>query len=143
MLAAKQFSIVVLPACVAPATTTLSPARTDASRNDAACSVRLPSPTRSCSREARTTNLRMFTAEKPRLMPSSTTCSRCPSGSIASTNGCERSMRRPLDFSIRSTSSWTCAALSSVEVSSWRPARATNTRDGSLIQTSSTVGSSR
>ena len=42
-------------------------------------------------------------------MPSSTTCSRWPSGSIASTNGWLMSMRRPLDLSIRSTSSCTCA----------------------------------
>ena len=143
MLAARQFSIVVLPAWVEPATTTLSPARTDASRKAAACSVRLPSATRSCSRAARTTNLRTLTAEKPREMPSSTTCSRCPSGSIASTNGWDRSMRRPLDLSIRSTSSCTCAELRIVDVSSCRPARATNTRLGSLIHTSSTVGSSR
>ena len=76
MLAARQFSIVVLPAWVDPATTTLRPARTDASRNEAAWSVRLPSATRSCSRAARTTNFLMFTAENPREMPSSTTCSR-------------------------------------------------------------------
>ena len=38
-------------------------------------------------------------------MPSSTTCRRWPSGSIASTNGWLMSMRRPLDLSIRSTSS--------------------------------------
>src|SRR3954469_69110 len=74
------------------------PAWTDASRNDAAWSARLPSATRSCSRAARTTNLRMFTAEKPREMPSSTTCRRWPCGSIASTNGWDRSMRRPLDL---------------------------------------------
>ena len=76
-------------------------------------------------------------------MPSSTTCSRCPSGSIASTNGWLMSMRRPLDLSIRSTSSCTCAVLSIRLVSSCRPLRAMNTRLGSLIQTSSTLGSSR
>ena len=53
--------------------------------------------------------MRMLTAEKPREMPSSTTCSRWPSGSIASTNGLLTSTRRPLDLSIRSTSSVTCA----------------------------------
>ena len=85
----------------------------------------------------------MLTAVKPREMPSRTTCSRWPSGSIASTNGWLMSMRRPLDLSIRSTSSCTCAGVSTVVVSSWRPCLATNTWLGSLIQTSSTVGSSR
>ena len=87
-----------MPACVPPATRTFRPARIEASRNAAARGVRLPSSTRSWSRAARSTNLRMLTAEKPRLMPSRTTCSRCPSGSIASTNGWLMSMRRPLDF---------------------------------------------
>ena len=64
ILAARQLSIVVLPACVPPATTMLRPARTEASRNCAAWSVRLPSSTRSCSLTARTTNLRMLTAVK-------------------------------------------------------------------------------
>ena len=48
--AARQFSIVVLPACVPPATRMLRPARTEASRKAAAPGVRLPSSTRSCSR---------------------------------------------------------------------------------------------
>ena len=85
--AARQLRRVVLPAWVPPATRTFSPARTDASRNAAAAGVRLPSSTRSASRAALSTNLRMLTAVKPRLMPSRTTCSRWPSGSIASTNG--------------------------------------------------------
>ncbi len=121
----------------------LRPARTDASRNDAACGVREPSSTRPSSRAARRMNLRMLTAEKPRLIPSSTTWRRCPSGSIASTNGRLTSTRRPLDLSIRSTSSVTCAVVSIRLVSSWRPLRAMKTRLGSLIQISSTDGSSR
>ncbi len=88
-------------------------------------------------------NLRMLTAEKPRLIPSRTTCNRCPSGSIASTNGWLMSIRRPLDLSIRSTSSCTCAGVSIRLVSSCRPRRAMKTRLGSLIQISSTAGSSR
>ena len=92
---------------------------------------------------ARTVNLRTLTALNPRLMPSSTTCSRWPSGSIASTNGWLRSMRRPELLSIRSTSSCTCAWVSTRLVSSWRPCRATKTRSGALIHSSSTVGSSR
>ena len=52
------------------------------------------------------------------------------------------SIRRPLLFSIRSTSSCTCAADRIRLVSSCRPRRATKTRLGSLIHTSSTVGSS-
>ena len=107
---ARQLSSVVLPAWVPPATRTLRPARTLASRNRAAAGVSVPRSTRSCSRLARSVNLRMLTAVKPREMPSRTTCRRCPSGSIASTNGWLMSMRRPLDLSIRSTSSCTCAA---------------------------------
>ena len=141
--AARQLSMVVLPAWVPPATRMLSPARTDASRNAAAGAGMLPSSTRPSSRAARSTNLRMLTAENPRLMPSRTTCSRWPSGSMASTNGRLMSIRRPLDLSIRSTSSSTWAEVSMRLVSSCRPLRAMNTRLGSLIQISSTAGSSR
>ena len=52
-------------------------------------------------------------------------------------------MRRPVLFNIRSTRSRTSSAVSTVVVNSLRPLRATNTRDGSLIQISSTDGSSR
>ena len=62
---------------------------------------------------------------------------------MASTNGVLTSTRRPDVLSIRSTRSRTSAAVRIVVVSSCRPSRATNTRCGSLIQTSSTVGSSR
>ena len=132
-----------MPAWVPPATRMLSPARTEASRKPAACGVMLPSSTRPPRLAARSTNLRMLTAEKPRLMPSRTTWSRWPSGSIASTNGRLMSTRRPDDFSIRSVSSCTCAVVSIRLVSSWRPLRAMKTRLGSLIQISSTDGSSR
>jgi hypothetical protein len=71
-----------------------------------------------------------------------TACSRDPSGSVASTNGSLRSSRRPLVRSIRSTSSATSASASTVVVSSLWPRRATKTLPGSLIQTSSTSGSS-
>ena len=138
-----MLSSVVLPACVPPATTMLSPATTQASRKSAACGVSVPRSTRWCSRLALITNLRMLTALKPRLIPSSTTCRRCPDGSIASTNGVLTSTRRPDVLSIRSTRSRTSAVVRIVVVSSCRPSRATNTRCGSLIQISSTVGSSR
>jgi hypothetical protein len=65
----------------------LSPATTDASKNLAACGVSEPRSASSLSRVARTTNLRMLTATKPREMPSNTTCRRWPSGNMASTNG--------------------------------------------------------
>ena len=65
----------------------------------------LPSATRSSRCEARTTNLRIFTDQKRRVMSGITTCRRLPSGSIASTNGALRSTRRPDDFSIFSTRS--------------------------------------
>jgi hypothetical protein len=71
------------------------------------------------------------------------TCSREPSGSIASTKGVDRSTRRPDDFSIFSTRSRTSSAVRTVVVSSCTPWRATKTLVGSLIHTSSTVGSSR
>ncbi len=70
-------------------------------------------------------------------------CTRLPSGSRASVNGWETSIRRPVVFSIRSTRSETSSSVSTVVVSSCRPSRAMNTRDGSLIQISSTAGSSR
>ena len=54
-----------MPAWVPPATRTFSPARTDASRNAAAAGVRLPSSTRSESRAAFSTNLRMLTGCGP------------------------------------------------------------------------------
>ncbi len=65
-----------------------------------------------------------------RVMSGMTTCSRVPSGSMASTNGVLRSTRRPDDFSIRSTRSltWSCDRM--VVVSSATPSRATNTRAG-------------
>src|SRR4051812_47184984 len=49
------------PAWVAPATRTSIPARTEASRNEAAGVVRVPSSTSSPSSAAVSTNLRMFT----------------------------------------------------------------------------------
>ena len=85
----------------------------------------------------------MLTAVKPRLMPSSTTCSRCPSGSIASTNGWLRSIRRPERLEHPLHQLLDLRLVSTRLVSSCRPWRATNTRLGSLIQTSSTAGSSR
>ena len=75
----------------------------------------------------------MLTALNPREIASRTTCSRCPSASTASTNGWDRSSRRPpsqhplhqlLDL----------GGSGCLEVSSCRPERATKTRFGSLIQ---------
>ena len=141
--AVRQLSMVVLPAWVPPATSTLSPATTQASRKLAAGAVSVPRPTSSSRWFARTMNLRMFTAQCSAVMSGMTTCRRLPSGSIASTNGEERSMRRPEDLSMRSTRSRISAAVKIVVVSSLRPRWATKTLLGSLIQISSTVGSSR
>ena len=55
----RQWSIVVFPAWMPPATTMFTAPSTAASRNRASCPVRLPSSTRSASRAARSTNLRM------------------------------------------------------------------------------------
>ena len=141
--AVRQLSSVVLPAWVPPATRMLRPADTAASRNAAHCAVIVPRDTRSSRWVARTTNLRMFTDQCARVMSGIATCSRDPSGSIASTNGVDRSTRRPEDFSIFSTRSRTSSAVRIVVVSSCTPRRAMNTLVGSLIQISSTVGSSR
>jgi len=140
---ARQLSSVVLPAWVPPATITLRPATTAASRKRAAREVTVPSSTSSSMDTADRTNLRMLTLMWRRVMSGMTTCSRDPSGSIASTNGVLRSTRRPVLLSIFSTRSDTWAAVKIVVVSSDLPRRATKTLPGSLIHTSSTVGSSR
>ena len=103
----RVFSRVVFPAWVPPATMMFSPAVTAASRNRAACAVIVPSATRSSSPFAATTNLRMFRLRCSRVMSGMTACSRLPSGSSASTNGDDRSSRRPEGLSIRSTRSRT------------------------------------
>jgi len=103
----RQPSIVVLPACVPPATRMLRPETTAASRKRAHACVSVPSPTSSSSDDARTRNLRMLTAQCRRVMSGMTTCKRLPSGSSASTKGWLTSSRRPLERSIRSTRSAT------------------------------------
>ena len=140
---ASALSMVVLPACVAPETRIFRPARTHASRSPAGWGVSEPDRTRSPRLAARMTNLRMFTAMWRRVTSGMTTCRRSPPGSDASTNGLERSRRRPEDLSICSTRCSTCSSVRIVEVSSARPLRATNTCDGLLIQISSIEGSSR
>lgn len=60
--AQRQLSSVVLPACVPPETSTLSPAATAASRNRAAGAVSVRSATSSSRWCACRTNLRMLTA---------------------------------------------------------------------------------
>ena len=77
-------------------------------------------------------------------MPSSTTCSRCPSGSIASTNGWLRSIRRPLRLEHPLDQLLHLGAASGPGWSA-RAGRAGRRTpgDGSLIQISSTAGSSR
>ena len=103
----------------------------------------MPSSTRSSRRAAGSTCRRMLTAQWRRVTSGITTCSRDPSGSSASTNGWLTSTRRPLERSIRSTRSCTWGSVSTTVVSSLRPSRAQNTRDGSLNQISSTLGSSK
>ncbi len=143
MAADRQLSRVVLPACVPPATRMLRPAATAACRKTAASRVRVPRRTRSSRWSALTTNLRTLTAQCSRVMSGMTTCNRLPSGSVASTKGDDRSIRRPDDLSIRSTRSRTWSPVSTVLVSSGTPLRATKTWLGALIQISSTSGSSK
>jgi len=126
-----------------PAATRLMPATTEASRNRAHCGVIVPRRTSSSRRFARTTNFRTLTAQCRRVTSGITTCSREPSASDASTNGLDRSTRRPLARNISSTRSWTCSSLSTVPVRIGRPALATNTLSGWLIQISSISGSSK
>ena len=88
----RQLSSVVLPAWVPPETRMFSPAATAASRKRAAWAVIVPSATSSSRLCADSTNLRMLTAMCRRVMSGMTTCSREPSGSIASTNGVDMSI---------------------------------------------------
>src|SRR5450756_1203984 len=133
--------LVVLPACVGPETSTFSPATTEADRNRAAAGVSEPRATRSSRWAARTTYLRMLTAQSVRVTSGMATWSRSPPGSAASTNGLDRSSRRPETLSICSTRSRTWPWVSMVGVSSASPRRATNTWSGELIQDSPrTVG---
>ncbi len=120
----------------------LSPAATAVSRNWAACGVTVPSSTSSARDSAATTNLRTLTAMCRRVISGMTTCRRDPSGRAASTNGSDKSMRRPDVRSIRSTNSYTWLGARIVVVNSVRPRLAMNTLPGSLIQISSTSGSS-
>ncbi len=83
------------PAWVPPETSMLSPEATAASRKRAAWLVSVPSATSSSRWWACSTNLRMLTAMCRRVMSGMTTCSREPSGIVASTNGVDMSIRRP------------------------------------------------
>lgn len=142
MLAARQFSIVVLPAWVAPETRMLRPLDTAAPRKRADCGVSVPSSTRCSRRLAFTTNFLMFTAQCLRVTSGMTTCSLEPSGSAASTKGDDMSRRRPELLSILSTRSRTCCSVRLREVSSDSPLRATKISLGALSQISSIEGSS-
>ncbi len=142
-LASSAPSSVVLPDCVAPDTRMFCPLRTQRCKNSAACFVSEPSRVSSRRSRMPRRNLRTLTAQCARVMSGMTTCSRDPSGSEASTNGELRSTRRPVECSIRSTSSRTCNSVRARSTRSETPSRAMNTRSGPLIQSSSTLGSSR
>ncbi len=128
---------------LSPAMTTLSPATTEVARKLAHWGVIVPSRTSSSRQLSWTTNFRTLTAQCRRVMSGMTTWSREPSLSVASTNGLDRSRRRPLACNISSTRSWTRCSLSTVLVRIGLPALATKTLSGWLIQISSTSGSSR
>ena len=142
--AARQFSRVVLPACVPPATRMLSPATTQASRNrgglggeraepdqvvevvgadDELADVDVPVVARDVRDddvEARAVGQRGVHERRGQVDP-------------AARGAC----------SIRSTRSRTSSGVRIVVVSSATPRRAMKTLVGSLIQISSTVGSSK
>ena len=140
--AAKQLRRVVFPACVPPATRTFRPARTDASRKAAAWAQRaeLDQLVQPGGGEDELADVDRRPAPADALEddvePVALRQHRVDEGAADVDPPAE-------DLSIRSTSSCTWALVSIRLVSSWRPRRAMNTRLGSLIQTSSTVGSSR
>ena len=136
-------TIVVLPAWVAPETSTVRPSVIAVRRMRFASEAIEPCATRSSSDRTDVENFRMFRLQCSLVIGGMTTCKREPSGNDASTNGWETSTRRPLRRNIRSTRVRTSSGERSAGIRSWRPERATNTADESLIQISSTVGSSR
>ena len=137
----KVLSSVVLPACVPPATTMFEPAddgRLEEPRRLERSACRARPGRRGAS--PRATNLRMLTAQCRRVMSGIATCSRLPSG--------QRRVDERLDRSTPPTRVGRASARPGprphpapriVVVSSLRPARATNTRPGSLTQISSTA----
>ena len=142
--AARQFSIVVLPACVPPATTMFWPASTAASRNRAAPVGSEPEPhqvvePRGLEHELADVDRRELAAD--------------PLEHDVQPVALRAASRRRTAATGRSDGRWTSASarpapaprpwLRITLVSSWRPLRATKTRLGSLIQISSTSGSSR
>ena len=65
MAVTRPWNALFLPGGVPPDTSTVSPARMQAPRNSADGGVSVPSVTRSSSRWARATNLRMLTSHGP------------------------------------------------------------------------------
>ena len=119
------------------------PLSTAACNKPAAPALIDPSFTRSGSLRARTINLRMLILGWLRVTSGITACKRDPSGKDASTNGDERSKRRPEGFSMRS-SRWLILSISRRRpVSSLSPDRATKISSGALIQISSILSSSK
>ena len=133
--------MVVLPACVAPLTRIFAPAETSEFKKSQTSVVRTPSSTKSFSSKLRSKCLRILTAQCSAVISGIVTCNLEPSGSRASTKGCERSKRRPLHIRARSTIFLTSSPVSSRFVSSLRPFRATKIRSGELIQISSILES--
>ena len=119
----RQLSIVVLPACVPPATRMFSPAATAASRNRAACARQRAEPRRGRPGASADHELADVDAQ-------------CVAGDVGDDDvqpasrraasrrrtACDRSIRRPEVFSIRSTRSRTSSAVRIVVVSSAAPA---------------------
>ena len=132
---------VVLPACVPPLTKIFNPRFTALESSVAISWDRAPMRARSSRVLCCIKCLRIFTAQCSAVISGITTCKRLPSGSRASTNGCERSKRRPLQMRARSTSCFTDSEVRTRLMRWLLPARAMNIRSGALIQISSTVGS--
>ncbi len=135
----SALSNVVLPAPVAPATSTFQPARTIQCRNRSASA----STANSRTDTARAPNRRIVTHGPSTASGGRTAWSREPSAKRASTMGDERSRRRPRGAITRSAMR-TMPAASRVSASgSTTPSRSTKARPGPLSITSVTAGSAR
>ena len=121
----SALSRVVFPACVPPLTRIFSPSFTAKESCSAISAVMTPIAANSCRLFCFIKCLRILTAQCSAVISGMATCKRLPSGKRASTNGCERSKRRPLQISMRSTSCLTDSEVNTRLINWLLPARAT------------------
>ena len=122
----RMLSRVVLPDDVPPETRMLSRLRTAIRRNSIISGLALPIVSRSAGRSLSRENLRMVMQGPSRANGGSTTLTREPSRSLASTIGELSSTRRPTVLTMRSITCRSWAALSkTIGLKLTRPARST------------------